>query len=417
MKGNSLARRERYLVGLDVGTSRVTAVVGESMDDGTLDVVGIGVAESRGIKRGVVVNVDAAVDSIKKAIEEAELMAGVEIDSVHLALSGPHIKGFNSRGVIAVAGKNREITRDDVKRAIDAAKAVSLPTGREILHVLPQDFVVDEQDGIGAPVGMTGTRLELNVHIVTGSQTSTQNIVACVNRAGVTVGETVVEQLAASDAVLTQDEKELGVALVDIGGGTTDIAIYERGSLWHTAVIGIGGDHFTNDIAVGLRTPLPDAVKIKRKCGCALSGMVDEEDTMEVASVGGRQPRIMARRILSEILQPRAEEIFHLVWDEIRRAGYEKALNSGIVLTGGGSILDGIPEIAEQIFDLPIRRGVPSGVGGLADHVNSPTFATGVGLVLYGYRNTVGDPARAPVGAGALVRVAGRLRGLFREFF
>src|SRR5262249_41434433 len=216
-----------------------------------------------------------------------------------------------------------------------AAKAVSLPTGREILHVLPQDFVVDEQDGIGAPVGMTGTRLEVNVHIITGSQTSTQNIVACVNRAGVAVAETVVEQLAASESVLTEDEKELGVALVDIGGGTTDIAIYERGSLWHTAVIGVGGDHFTNDIAVGLRTPVPDAEKIKRRCGCALSGMVDEDETMEVASVGGRKPRVMARRILSEILQPRAEEIFHLVWDEIRRAGYGKNLNSGIVLTGG----------------------------------------------------------------------------------
>jgi cell division protein FtsA len=254
-----VARKERYLVGLDVGTSKVTAVVGEILEGDGLDIVGLGVAESRGIRRGVVVNLEAAVESIKKAIEEAELMAGVEIDAVHLALSGPHIKGFNSRGVIAVAGKNREITREDVRRAIDAAKAVSLPTGREILHVLPQDFVVDEQDGIGAPVGMTGARLEVNVHIVTGSQSSTQNIVACVNRAGVHVAETVVEQLAASGSVLTDDEKDLGVALVDIGGGTTDIAIYERGSLWHTAVIAVGGDHFTNDIAVGLRTPVPAA--------------------------------------------------------------------------------------------------------------------------------------------------------------
>jgi cell division protein FtsA len=412
-----VARKEKYLVGLDVGTSKVTAVVGELVDGAGLDVVGIGVAESHGIKRGAVVNLEAAVDSIKKAIEEAELMAGVEIDSVHLALSGPQIKGFNSRGVIAVAGKNREITREDVRRAIDAAKAVSLPTGREILHVLPQDFVVDEQDGISAPVGMTGARLEVNVHIITGNQSSTQNIVACVNRAGVEVAETVVEQLAASEAVLTQDEKELGVALVDIGGGTTDIAIYERGSLWHTAVVAIGGDHFTNDIAVGLRTPAPDAEKVKRKCGCALSGMVDEDETMEVASVGGRRPRVMARRILSEILQPRAEEIFHLVWDEIRRAGYEKSLNSGIVLTGGGSILDGMPEIAEQIFDLPIRRGFPGNVGGLSDHVSSPTFATGVGLTLYGYRNTL-ESSRGPGGAGAFVRVAAiRIRGLFREFF
>ncbi len=410
-----MARRERYLVGLDVGTSRVTAVVGESMDDGTLDVVGIGVAESRGIKRGVVVNVDAAVDSIKKAIEEAELMAGVEIDSVHLALSGPHIKGFNSRGVIAVAGKNREITRDDVRRAIDAAKAVALPTGREILHVLPQDFVVDEQDGIGAPVGMTGARLEVNVHIVTGAVSSTQNLIACVNRAGVTVTDTVIEQLAASESVLTQDEKELGVALVDIGGGTADLAIFERGSLWHTGVVAVGGDHFTSDIAVGLRTPIPDAEKVKRKSGCALSSMVDEDDTIEVASVGGRKPRLMARRILSEILQPRAEEIFHLVWDEIRRAGYEKALNSGIVLTGGGAILEGMPEIAEQIFDLPIRRGAPMDVGGLADHVSSPTFATPVGLVLYAHRNR--EPEAARVGAGAFGRMAGKLRGIFKEFF
>ena len=410
-----MARRERYLVGLDAGTSRVTAVVGESMDDGTLDVVGIGVADSRGIKRGVVVNVDAAVDSIKKAIEEAELMAGVEIDSVHLALSGPHIKGFNSRGVIAVAGKNREITRDDVRRAIDAAKAVALPAGREILHVLPQDFVVDEQDGIGAPVGMTGARLEVNVHIVTGAVSSTQNLIACVNRAGVTVTDTVIEQLAASEAVLTHDEKELGVALVDIGGGTADLAIFERGSLWHTGVVAVGGDHFTSDIAVGLRTPIPDAEKVKRKSGCALSSMVDEDDTIEVASVGGRKPRLMARRILSEILQPRAEEIFHLVWDEIRRAGYEKALNSGIVLTGGGSILEGMPEIAEQIFDLPIRRGAPMDVGGLADHVSSPTFATPVGLVLYAHRNR--EPEAARVGAGAFGRMAGKLRGIFKEFF
>src|SRR5512140_2836117 len=412
-----MARKERYVVGLDVGTSKIAAIVGEMTDDGGLDITGIGLADSKGIRRGVVVNLEAAVESIKKALDEAELTAGVEIDSVHLGLSGAHVKAFNSRGVVAVAGKTREITREDVRRAIDAAKAVALPSGREILHVLPQDFVVDEQDGIGAPVGMTGTRLEVNVHIITGSQSSTQNIVACVNRAGVTVAETLVEQLAASESVLTEDEKELGVALVDIGGGTTDIAIYERGSLWHTAVIGVGGDHFTNDIAVGLRTPLPDAEKIKRRCGCALSGMVDEEDTMEVASVGGRQPRIMARRILSEILQPRAEEIFHLVWDEIRRAGYEKSLNSGIVLTGGGAILDGMPEIAEQIFDLPIRRGCPTNVGGLSDHVASPTFATGVGLALYAYRNFAGEAARVPVGAGAIGRVAGRLRGLFKEFF
>ena len=395
-----MARKEKYVVGLDVGTSKVAAIVGELIDEDGLDIVGIGVAESNGIRRGVVTNLEAAVESIKKAIEEAELTAGVEIDSVHLA----------------VAGKSREIMRDDVRRALDAAKAVSLPSGREILHVLPQDFVVDEQDGIGSPIGMTGARLEVNVHIVTTSATAIQNVVGCVNRAGVRVVESVIGQLASAESVLTADEKELGVALVDIGGGTTDVAIFERGSLWHTGVIGIGGDHFTNDIAVGLRMPIPDAEKLKRKCGCALSAMVEEDETMDVASVGGRRSRVMPRRILSEVLQPRAEEIFHLVWDEIRRAGYEKSLNSGIVLTGGASILEGMPEISEQIFDLPIRRGAPSGIGGLADHVSSPAFATAVGLAMYAQRNLTADRPSA-VGVGPFSRVADRLRLMFREFF
>ena len=410
-----MARHERYVVGLDIGTAKVCTVVAELRDEGGVDVIGLGVAESKGLKRGVVVNLDAAVDSIKRSIEEAELMAGVEVGTVHLGISGPHIKGFNSRGVVAVAGKNREVTRDDVRRAIDAARAVSLPTGREILHVLPQDFVVDEQEGIGAPVGLTGARLEVNVHIVTGSSASTQNLIGCVNRAGVEVGDTVIGQLSASEAVLTPDEKELGVALLDIGGGTADLAIFERGSLWHTAVIAVGGDHFTNDIAVGLRTPIPDAEKIKRRSGCALCSMVAEDETIEVASVGGRRPRVMARRILSDILQPRAEEIFHLVWDEVSKAGYEKSLNSGLVLTGGGAILDGMSEIAEQIFDLPIRRGFPSGVGGLADHVANPAYATAVGLVLYAERHRAPEMLRA--GGGAITRMVGRLRTVFKEFF
>ncbi len=409
-----MARNERYVVGLDIGTSKVCTVVGELQDEGGVDVIGLGVAESKGLKRGVVVNLDAAVESIKRSIEEAELMAGVEIGSVHLGLSGPHIKGFNSRGVVAVAGKNREVTRDDVRRAIDAARAVSLPTGREVLHVLPQDFVVDEQEGIGAPVGLTGARLEVNVHIVTGTATATHNLISCVNRAGVEVTDTIISQLLAAEAVLTPDEKELGVALVDIGGGTADLAIFERGSLWHTAVIAVGGDHFTNDIAVGLRTPIPDAEKIKRRSGCALSSMVEEDETIEVASVGGRRSRVMARRILSDILQPRAEEMFHLAWDEISKAGYEKSLNSGIVLTGGGAILDGLSEIAEQIFDLPIRRGWPVGVGGLADHVANPAYATAVGLVIYADRHRTPEGARS---GGALTRMVGRLRTVFKEFF
>lgn len=406
-----MGRMERYLVGLDVGTSKVAVVVGE-ISDGGLDIIGIGSADSNGVRRGTVVNVDAAVGSIKRAVEEAELMAGVDIDSVHLALAGAHIKGFNSRGVVAVAGKNREIGSDDVRRAIEAAKGVALPSGREILHVLPQDFIVDEQDGVTKPVGMTGSRLEVNVHIVTGSASATQNLVACVNRAGVHVLDTVLEQLASSEAVLTPDERELGVALVGIGGGTTNLAIFERGSLWHTAVLPLGGDHFTNDIAVGLRTPIPEAEKIKRKSGCALSAMVGDDETIEVASVGGRKPRVMARRILSEILQPRTEEIFHLVWDEIRRAGYERTLNSGIVLTGGGAILEGVTEIAEQIFDLPIRRAAPVSTGSLSDYVNTPTFSTAVGVVLYAQRAYAAEPARG-VGSGAIAW----LRTIFKEFF
>ena len=411
-----MARKERYIVGLDVGTSKVAAIVAEPAEHEVLNIVGMGVAESHGIRRGLVVNLEAAVESIKKAIVEAELTAGIEIDNAYLALSGPHVKGFNSRGVVAVAGKNREIGPEDLGRAIEAAKAVSLPGGRQILLVLPQDFVVDDQDGITAPIGMTGARLEVNVHIVTGGVTATQNLVACVNRAGVQVRGTVLGQLAASDAVLSPDEKDLGVCLLDVGGGTTDLAIFERGSLWHTAVIGVGGDHFTNDIAVGLRMPIPEAERLKRRSGCALSAMVDDEETIEVASVGGRRPRVMGRRILTEVLQPRAEEIFHLVWDEIRSAGYEKSLNSGIVLTGGGAILEGLPEIAEQIFDLPIRRGAPVNVGGgLADHVNSPGLATAVGLVQRAQRLwTQDEPAN---GSGAFSRVAGRIGRIWREFF
>ena len=409
-----MRRRERHLVGLDIGTSKVAAIVGECHDGHEVGIIGLGVAESQGIRRGAVVNLEAAVESIRKAIEEAELTAGVEIDNVYLGLSGTHIKGFNSRGVVAVAGKNREITRDDVRRAIDAARAVSLPSGREIIHVLPQDFVVDEEDGIGDPVGMLGARLEVNVHIVTGGASATQNLVACVNRAGVSVKESVLEQLAASEAVLTPEEKDLGVAVIDIGGGTTDLAIYERGFLWHTAVIPIGGDHFTNDIAVGLRMPIPEAEKLKRRCGCALSTLVGDDEVMDVASVGGRPARTMARRILSEVIQPRAEEMFHLVWDEIDRAGYEKSLNAGIVLTGGAANLDGMPDIAEQIFDLPVRRGMPSGIGGLADHIDNPSFATAVGLLLRARDQRA--PGRDHAGPTSFGRLTDSLIGVFRSF-
>ena len=410
-----MARKEQYLVGLDVGTSKIAVIVGEVMEGDELDIIGIGGSESEGIKRGAVVNLEAAVESIKKAVEEAELTAGVEIDAVQLGLSGRHAKAFNSRGVVAIAGRDHEITREDVKRSIDAAKAVSLPNGQEILHVLPQDFVVDDQDGVGAPIGMTGARLEVNVHVVTGNVSTTQNIVSCVNKSGVRVVETVLEQLAAAEAVLTSDEKELGVALVDVGGGTTDFAVYERGSLWQTGAVMIGGDQFTQDIAVGLRMPIPDAEKTKRRSGCALTTLVDEEQTIEVASVGGRQPRIIARRLLAGVLQPTAEEIFHKLWDEVRGAGFENSLHSGIVLTGGGAGLDGLPEIAEQIFGIPIRRGLPVGVGGLTDHVNDPSFATAVGLVLYAHRNQISNGSQME--SGVLGGLTERVQSLWKDFF
>ena len=316
---------------------------------------------------------------------------------------------------MAIAGRDHEITREDVKRSIDAAKAVSLPNGQEILHVLPQDFVVDDQDGVGAPIGMTGARLEVNVHVVTGNVSTTQNIVSCVNKSGVRVVETVLEQLAAAEAVLTSDEKELGVALVDVGGGTTDFAVYERGSLWQTGAVMIGGDQFTQDIAVGLRMPIPDAEKTKRRSGCALTTLVDEEQTIEVASVGGRQPRIIARRLLAGVLQPTAEEIFHKLWDEVRGAGFENSLHSGIVLTGGGAGLDGLPEIADQIFGIPIRRGLPVGVGGLTDHVNDPSFATAVGLVLYAHRNQISNGSQME--SGVLGGLTERVQSLWKDFF
>jgi cell division protein FtsA len=331
-------------VGLDIGTTKVTAIVAEVTEEGRVDIIGIGSTESKGIRKGVVINLDQTVDSIKRVVEEAELMAGVEIDSAHVGLAGSHIKGFNSRAVVAITGKTREISREDVFRAIDAAKAISLPNDREIIHVLPQEFVVDGHDGIDDPTGMTGSRLEANVHIITASSTATSNIVTCVNRAGMEVTETVLEQLAAAEAVLTPDEKELGVALVDIGGGTTDLAIFDKGSIWHTSVLPTGGDHFTSDVAVGLRTPIAEAEKIKKKYGCALASMISEEDTIEVPSVGGRKSRILPRQLLSDIIQPRAEEICHLIYDEITRAGYERVLNSGVVFTGGSAALEGLAD-------------------------------------------------------------------------
>jgi len=375
-----------YIVGLDIGTKKVTAIIGEITEERKVEVIGIGTADSKGLRKGVVVNLDVTSSAIKKAQEEAELMAGVEIGSAFVGISGAHIKSFNSRGVIAVSGKNREISRDDIRRVIEQSKAVAIPPDREIIHVIPQEFVVDEQDGIRDPLGMNGIKLEVNVHIVTGAITLVQNLRTCIERSGINIEQIVLSQIATSTSVLTPDEKELGVGLIDIGAGTTEVAIFERGSLWYTSIIPLGGDNFTNDIAVGLRTPIPDAEKIKKKFGCVAAPVSDEQETLEVPSVGrGRKPRVLSRQLLADIIQPRAEEIFRLVDNDIKRMGYEKSLNSGIVLTGGTALLEGMEEVAEEIFDLPVRRGDPTGVGGLVDRVATPDYATAVGLILYGY--------------------------------
>jgi cell division protein FtsA len=378
--------KSTYIVGIDVGTKKVVAVIGEVTEENKIGIIGIGTAESRGLRKGVVVNLEETTTALKKAEEEAELMAGVEIGSAYIGISGAHIKSFNSRGVVAVSGKNREISREDIRRVIDQSKALSIPPDRVIIHIIPQEFVVDEQDGIKDPLGMSGIKLEVNVHIVTSAITSLQNLKVCIERAGIGIEEIVLNQIATSASVLTHDERELGVGLIDIGAGTTEVAIFERGSLWYSSTIPIGGDNFTNDIAVGLRTPIPEAEKIKKKFGCVAGPIADERETIEVPSVGkGRKPRVLSRQILADIIQPRAEEIFRLVDSDIKRMGYEKSLNSGIVLTGGTALLDGLEQVAEEIFDLPVRRGDPSGVGGLVDRVSTPDFATAVGLILYGY--------------------------------
>ncbi|MDJ0841422.1 MAG: cell division protein FtsA [Acidobacteriota bacterium] len=379
-----MAKQEKYIVGLDVGTSKICVVVGEIKQDNNLDVIGIGTAPSAGLKKGVVVSLDKTIEGIKKAMEEAELMAGIEISKVFIGISGNHIKGFNSRGVIGISAKQQEIFKDDIERVIAAAHPAGMPADSEIIHVLPQEFKVDDHEGIMDPTGMTGRRLEVNAHIVTGSSTAIQNILTCVHKTGLSLAGKVLVQKANAEASLTDDEKEMGVALVDIGAGTTNIAIFERGSLWHTAVIPVGGYNFTNDIAIGLRTPIPDAEKIKKKYGCVLGSYLDEEAMFEAGGVGSPKKRLVPQTMLVEILQPRAEELFSLVHQEIKKAGYEGVINAGLVITGGGSLLTGVTEIAELEFDRPARLGKPMGIGGLIDVVSSPAFSTAIGLIKFG---------------------------------
>ncbi len=379
-----MAKRENTVVGLDIGTTKISAIVGEIVEDG-IDIIGIGSHPSKGLRKGVVINIESTVESIRKAVEEAEAISGTKIHSVYTGIAGGHIRGINSHGICPL--KDKEVRPQDVEKAIDAAQAVAIPLDREVIHVIPQEFVVDEQDGIKDPVGMSGVRLEAKVHIVTAAVTSAQNIIKCCNRAGLNVNDIVLEQLAAAEATLTQEEKDLGVAILDLGGGTTDLAVFSDGSLVHTSVLSIGGNHITNDIAIGLRTPSVDAEKIKMKSGCCLSSLVGREETVEVPSVGGRSDRLLSRQILSEIIEPRVEEIFTLIKQEIVKSGYEDLIASGIVLTGGSSLMPGMPELAEQIFNLPVRRGIPKGIGGLVEVVKTPLHATSVGLVLHGCRH------------------------------
>lgn len=373
------------IVGLDIGTSKVVAIVGEINHENQLEIIGIGSNPSRGLKKGVVVNIESTVQSIQRAIEEAELMAGCQIHSVYAGIAGSHIRSLNSHGIVAI--RDKEVTPGDVDRVIDAARAVAIPADQKVLHILPQEFIIDEQDGIREPVGMSGVRLEAKVHMVTGAVSAAQNISKCVRRCGLEVDDIILEQLASSYAVLTDDEKELGVCLVDIGGGTTDIAVFTEGAIRHTAVIPIAGDQVTNDIAVALRTPTQHAEEIKVKYACALAQLASAEETIEVPSVGERPARRLSRQTLAEVVEPRYEELITLIQAELRRSGFEDVIAAGIVFTGGSSKMEGVIELAEEIFHMPVRLGVPQNVAGLVDVVQNPIHATGVGLLNYALLN------------------------------
>ncbi len=375
------------IVGLDIGTSKVVAIVGEIAPDGGVEIIGIGSHPSKGLKKGVVVNIESTVHSIQRAVEEAELMAGCQIHSVYAGIAGSHIRSLNSHGIVAI--RDKEVTPNDVERVIDAARAVAIPADQKILHILPQEFVIDDQDGIREPVGMCGVRLEAKVHMVTGAVSAAQNIIKCVRRCGLEVDDIILEQLASSYAVLTEDEKDLGVCLVDIGGGTTDIAVFTEGSIRHTAVIPIAGDQVTNDIAVALRTPTQYAEEIKIKYACALTQLAASDENIEVPSVGDRPPRRLARQTLAEVIEPRYEELLTLVQAELRRSGFEDLIAAGIVMTGGSSKIEGLMDLAEEVFHMPVRLGVPQSVMGLVDVVRNPIYATGVGLLLFGNQNRV----------------------------
>ncbi len=405
---------KNLIVGLDIGTSKVVAIVGEVTDENEIEVIGLGSHPSRGLKKGVVVNIESTVQSIQRAVEEAELMAGCQIHSVYAGIAGSHIRSLNSHGIVAI--RDKEVTPADVDRVIDAARAVAIPADQKILHIMPQEFLIDQQESIREPVGMSGVRLEAKVHMVTGAVSAAQNIIKCVRRCGLEVDDIILEQLASSQAVLTEDEKELGVCLVDIGGGTTDIAVFTEGAIRHTAVIPIAGDQVTNDIAVALRTPTQYAEEIKIKYACALTQLASVEETIEVPSVGDRPPRRLARQTLAEVVEPRYEELFTLIQSELRRSGFEDLCAAGIVLTGGSSKMEGAVELAEEIFHMPVRKAAPQFVVGLIDVVRNPIHATGVGLLLFGHQNRAMRESEARMGGGMrsiLLRMKSWFQGNF----
>lgn len=378
-----MAKKNSIVVGLDIGTSKVCAVVGEMTEQG-VEIIGLGSHPSMGLRKGVVINIESTVNSIKKAVEEAELMAGCEIHTVFAGIAGSHIKGFNSHGIVPV--KNKEVSQRDLDRVLDAAKAVAIPTDQEVLHVLPQDYIIDDQDGIKEPLGMSGVRLEARVHIVTGAVMATQNIIKCCTRSGLNVADIVLTPLTSAEAVLNEEERELGVAVVDMGSGTTGLAVYHDGMVKHTVVLPIGGNHVTNDIAAGLRTPFGDAERIKQRFGVAKAAMVAQDERVEVPGVAGKGAGSVSRQILCEIIEPRLDEVLHLVRKEIEKSGYEESLAAGLVMTGGSMLLPGAIAMSEQIFGAPVRLGVPAHFKGLVDVISSPIYATGVGLVLYGMK-------------------------------
>ena len=405
---------KNLIVGLDIGTSKVSAIVGEISPEGEIEVIGIGFHPSRGLKKGVVVNIESTVQSIQRAVEEGELMAGCQIHSVFTGIAGNHIRSLNSHGIVAI--RDKEVVASDVERVIDAARAVAIPADQKIVHILPQEFIIDNQEGIHEPIGMSGVRLEARVHMVTGAVSAAQNIIKCVRRCGLEVDDIILEQLASSESVLIDDEKDLGVCLVDIGGGTTDIAIFTEGAIRHTAVIPIAGDQVTNDIAVALRTPTQNAEEIKIKYACALAQLATADETIDVPGVGERPPRRLARQTLAEVVEPRYEELLTLVQAELRRSGFEDLIAAGVVLTGGSAKMEGLIELAEEILHAPVRLGVPQVVTGLVDVVRNPIYATGVGLLLFCHRNG-GERSSEALSTGGFKAVLERMKGWFQGNF